>query len=400
MQRTGVLLTQSVTVDERLRLTFSFGGRFLNSFPEDKQDYRRSLKFALEVAQAQGTYALGSVENPWGRLRFGLIPYKYNPDAKNLGEYLLRSTAYPTILVTGGNNIINSANLIVQGVDFEVSTGPVTHNFLVSMERSYGIEPTGDITPAYFFAYKPHPFVELGGGVAFAHLIPFKPSITTPHGKGDGSEPFTRYKNDTIVTSPNDSVYSNFTYKATKFMARASVNFQALLKSDLLGPEDLKIYAEAAVLGWKDYPYYYSDRWHRIPVMVGMNLPTFKLLDVLAVEGEYRKADFINSTSNSYDEYTYPVPTLEGVFGTQVDKLKAYNKNSLSKGPWYRNQGIKWSVYAKRNVIPGIDVYAQVASDHNRAGKFNSEGAFVPSREPLTVTPGDWYYLIRIQMGI
>ena len=399
LQRTGVSLTQVIDVDEHLLLVVGIGGLFFNSFPEDAQDYRRSLKFGPGVGQAQGIYTLGKLENPWGRLRFGLIPYKYNPDAKNLGEYLLRSTAYPNILVTGGFSIINSASMMVQGVDFEVRTGPVTHNFLMSIERSFGIEPTGDITPAYLFTYKPHPSIELGGGVAFAHLIPVKPSVTTPNGK-DG-EPFTRYKSDTIVTDPNDSVYSNFTYKATKLMARASVNFQTLLKSDLLGPEDLKLYAEASVLGWKDYPFYYSDRWHRIPVMVGFNLPTFKLLDILAVEGEYRKADFINSTSNSYDEYHYAVPTIEGSLSdSHLFRLNSYYKNALCKGTWYRTQGFKWSVYAKRNIIPGITVFAQVASDHNRPYKFNSEGALVPNREPLTVTPGDWYYLIRLQLGI
>lgn len=398
LQRTGVAFTQGVTVDDRLRLVVTIGGLFFNSFPEPiSQSYQRSLKFGPGVGQAQGILKLGELEHPWGRLRFGLIPYKYNPDAKNLGEYLLRSGAYPNVLITGGWSIVNSANMLIQGVDFELHTGPVTHNLLVSMERAY--EPTGDFTPAYLFSYKPHPAVELGGGVAFAHLIPIQPSKTSPS-PGSGGFPFNRYHGDTVVTDPNDSVYSRYTFEATKLMARASVNFQTLLKSEYLGSEDLKLYAEAAVLGWKDYPFYYSDRWHRIPVMVGFNFPTFRLLDILALEVEYRKADFVNSIAQSYVDRILPLPDLSNYGTNSTQSVTAYDKNALSKVPWYRYQGIKWSVYAKREIIPGLKVYTQIASDHNRPYKFTSDGALVPNREPLTVRPEDWYYLLRLEMGI
>jgi hypothetical protein len=374
IQRTGVTVTQGVSINEdRLRLIVGVGGLFFNSYPEASTvSYQRSLKFGPGVSQAQAIFKLGSVSDSWGTVSLGLIPFKYNPDAKNLGEYLLRSTAYPNVLVTGGYSIINSAQMLVQGAVLEAKTGPIEHDFVLSIERNY--EPTGDITPSYLFAYKPHPAVELGGGITLAHLIAVKPSLTTPRGKITSSEsPSNRYEADTVVTDPADSTYSNYTFKATKLMARASINFQTFLQADWLGPEDLKLYGEAALLGVKNYPFYYDNRWHRIPVMVGFNLPTprpwgITLLDILSVEAEYRKADFTNSIAISYVDYTLPLPYLGGT----SQNPGGYDKNSVSKGPWYRDEGIKWSVYAKRHLIPGLDLYTQVASDHNRPMKFNS----------------------------
>ena len=289
LQSTSLLLSQSVDVSERVNVTVGVGGLFFYSTPNAVGlGYQRAIKYGTYVNQAMGSVKLGAMDHPIGNFQFGIIPYKYNPDAKNLGEYLLRSEAYPTILASGGVSIINSAGFQVQGADLEIRTGPVAHSLLIYTER--GIEPTGDITPAYFFSYKPHPAVELGGGVAFAHLISVKPSRTTPDGPGPGISnasavnlPLNRYKNDTVVTDPLDSGYSNYTFKATKLMVRASINFQSILHSELLGPEDLKLYSEAAILGVKNYPFYYSDIWNRVPVMAGINLPTFRLLDRLSV---------------------------------------------------------------------------------------------------------------------
>jgi hypothetical protein len=403
LQRTGVTITQAVSLNEdRLRLIVGIGGMFFNSYPEAVTvSYQRSLKFGPGISQAQAITKLGPLDNPWGAVHLGFIPFKYNPDAKNLGEYLLRSSAYPNVIYSGGYNMINSANMLVLGATMEVKTGPVDHSLVLSIERNY--EPNGDLTPSYLVAYKPHPAIEIGGGITLSHLISVKPSLTTPDGKiSTGTSPSNRYDDDvdTVVTDPADTTYSNYTFKGTKLMARASINFQTFLQWSWLGPEDLKLYSEAALLGVKNYPYYYDNRWHRIPVMVGLNLPTFrfgnfKAFDALAVEAEYRRADFTNSVAISYVDYTLPLPYL-GFSQNPAD----YEKTNPRRGPWYRDEGIKWSVYAKRGLIPGLDLYAQVASDHIRPMKFTSDGALVPTREPLTLRPSEWYYLVRLQMGI
>ena len=408
LQSTSLLISQSVDVNERLNITIGVGGLFFYSIPNViGLSYQRSIKYGTIVDEAMGSVKLGAVDHPMGHLQFGIIPFKYNRDAKNLGEFLLRDNAYPTTMVSGGVSIINSAGFHTEGAGFqaegvnlEMQTGPITHDLLVYTER--GIEPNGDITPAYVFSYKPHPAIELGGGVAFAHLISLKPSRTTPNGPGPGisdasapSLPLNRYKNDTLVTDIKDSGYSNYTYQSIKVMARVAVNFQSILHSELLGPEDLKLYSEVAILGVQNYPFYYSDIWNRIPVMGGVNLPTFRLLDRLSFEMEYLKTAFPNNIYFSYWKNSLPVPGIVTTGQTYHELVASWDKNSLS------SRDIKWSLYLKRKVIPGLTLYAQVASDHMRGYDANvGPNVLVPLPEPIIRTPSDWYYLVRLDLGI
>jgi hypothetical protein len=362
----------------------------------------RYVKFGPGVGQARAKFKLGSTETPWGSLQVGLIPYKYNPDAKNLGEYLLRSEAYPNVLTTGGWSIINSAGMLLEGSVLEAHTGPLTHDLLLSLERN--IEPLHDISAAYLLKYSPSEAFEAQVGVAFAHLVPARASKTTPRGPADPAgdpfrQPLNRYDPvaDTVVTDTANHGYKNYTYKATKLMARFSFSPQAIWRSEALNPDDLKIYMEAALLGTQNYPFYYERWWTRFPVMLGFNVPTFRLLDMLGVEFEYRKPEFSNNTYYSYVRYAVPVPHMgENAGSNYAQVLKGYDKDSLMTQPWKRNQGIKWSVYARRKIIPGFTLHAQVASDHFRG----IDASAYPRQEVITKTPSDWYYLFRFELGI
>src|SRR6185312_11226430 len=102
LQATSVNLTQVVNASERLSFAVGIGGLFYYSIPDvHALAYQNVIKFATTVSEAMGTAKLGSVSDPVGHFRFGLIPFKYNQDAKNLGEFLLRDEAYPTIMVSG-----------------------------------------------------------------------------------------------------------------------------------------------------------------------------------------------------------------------------------------------------------------------------------------------------------
>lgn len=397
ISNTGVYMMQSLTIDQRLRLTVGIGGLFWYSLPEQFMPHRRYTKFGPGVGQAQMALSLGSLDNPWGLFQFGLIPYKYNPDAVNLGEYLLRSQAYPNVLVTGGWSIFNSANILMQGMGLQARTGPLTHSFLLMVEQ--GLGPQHDLTPAYLADLDAGRFFHAGAGVAFASLIPINPRITTPDGPGHPGDLTTqalgRFEADTVVTDTADRTYSNFTYQAVKLMARASFSPLAAVESGWLKPDDFRLYAEAAVLGWKNYPYYYEDRMARIPVMMGVRLPTFRLLDMLSVEFEYRKAEFLNSSRVSYGESALPLPYIKSVNSTESysDLLTRYKaqRDSLMDGV-----GIHWSVNFKRTVIPGMALLGQVASDHTRGFEFHG----FPLSEPTTATWKDWYFIFRVELGI
>jgi hypothetical protein len=135
-------------------------------------------------------------------------------------------------------------------------------------------------------------------------------------------------------------------------------------------------------LGVENQPYYYDKKSERMPIMAGVNLPTFGALDRLSVEAEYLKSRFQNNVGLLYDRQL-PVPLND----ENVDNPHAYTK---AQPHW------KWSVYAKRRIIEGVTVHAQAASDHLR--HFGSE--VKPTPKPVTLTPDEWYYVVRLDFGL
>src|SRR5690606_13460897 len=136
-------------------------------------------KFGPGITQAQAQYKFGDPARPWGGLRIGYFPYKYNPDAKNLGEYLFRAGAYPTFAFTGGWSITDNALIKAQGIEFSLNQldGDLKHSLMLANERDF--RPAGDFTPSYVVAYTKGP-LQLGGGVAWYHWFPIKERVTTP----------------------------------------------------------------------------------------------------------------------------------------------------------------------------------------------------------------------------
>ncbi len=394
IQRTIVSMFQSVTIEERLRLTVGIGGLFYYPWPTENIPHKRTRKFATGIREADAVELLGDISDPWGKLQFGAFPFKYNPDAANLGEYMYRSGAYPNYIQTGGGtitdgggSIINSAQVLNQGINFEVNTFSIKHNFLFTLESS--IEPIHDITAAYFFSFKFRNIFEIGGGSLWGHLISSRSSYTTPTGPtviDPGRKPLNRYQGDSVVFSDTVKNYSNYTFKNTKLMGRVALNLRGIFDSELMGADEGKIYGEVAVLGIKNYPFYYTNVFSRTPFMFGFNLPTFKLLDRLAIEGEYHHLQFADDFEEAYSN-GLPLPPLpQGVYAEAV---------AAHKDP-SENQRWKWSIYAKKTIMPGFVTYLQVASDHMRGINYDK----APQPDLITKQPSDWYFLFRIELGI
>src|SRR5690606_23264128 len=92
---------------------------------------------------------------------------------------------------------------------------------------------------------------------------------------------------------PIDVDYQEYKASGIKPIVTAAFDPKPLLGGlPMLGSNDLVLYGEAALLGVKDYPIFYDDWTKRVPVMIGFNLPTFKFLDVLAVEAEYYGSEY------------------------------------------------------------------------------------------------------------
>jgi hypothetical protein len=404
--RTGVYLTESGVYNQRLTISLTIGGLFWFALPEKESPESRRVLFGPGVGQAQGTYAFGAdPAKPAAVLDFGLFPHKYS-DAVNLGEYLYRSGTYPGYLISGGWSYMNSAAYLAQGVRLSVPmlNGALKHDFTLFMERD--IEPAHDISPGYSLTYVPIPFLTVGAGVVWSHGLPLRDaSVLTPKrdkdgnlitrniyskttgrpisgdttGQGSGT-PSSPCAAQVAADSANLSDCGFYTFKGFKTMARAALDFGSLLGVEGIGPGDFKLYTEVALLGVKDYPGYYDDKMERMPIMVGLNVPTFGVLNRLAFEGEYRKTRFANNIGSTFAD-ELPLPVGQGA---------SFPVDAESKTYW------KWTVYANRTITQGVSIYAQAANDHLR--HFDKQAT--PSFQPATIRNKDWYYVVRLEFGI
>jgi hypothetical protein len=321
--------------------------------------------FRFYPTQLQGIYTLGDLQgNRWGQFAVGYFPFKYNPEVRNLGEYLFRTGTYP-------GYIMNDFDFPAQRLlGFRISGGfsagkfKGAGDFLLTSETLF--YPLQDFSPSLIVKASFSDAVEIGGGVSFNRLW----SV---------NENYTIYKRAPYVDSLGDTTY--FTSAGTKLMARIMLDPKMLFVSPASSPfgtNDLRLYAEIAVLGVKDYPRYYTAVNKRRPVVFGFNVPTFKVLDLLSVEWEWYGNDYPNSYENIY-MYLQPYPT---------QPITAFDS---------KDDDIKWSVYLKRSFFNGrFSVTGQVARDHIRLVSFQDDLAFM--QEAIT-KKDHWHWTIKTQFG-
>jgi hypothetical protein len=295
-----MIFTQDLTVQERLKFIASIECDLTFSIYGVKQ-YPASLtpSFYFYPNDVEVNYSFGNLDKPWLKLAVGYFPFKYNADVKHLGEFLLRSGAYPTVVVSSWEfPMTRELGLHLSGFLGNPAIDEFSWDLLLTSETHDF--PLMDGTLTGIVSNKLFNFLDLGVGVSFQRLIPVDAANTTP--KRNNARPpagnmFTDQNGDT----------SYYTFSATKLMARAALNPQRFIpefrlppsfvfgKKPFFGKEDLKIYGEAAVLGYKDYVAYDSipdslgvNHWQkvadslnyydnikdRIPLMVGVNLPT------------------------------------------------------------------------------------------------------------------------------
>lgn len=350
-----------------------------------------NVKPMIPIARAR--WQFGDPASTGGAFQVGTFNYKYNPDARDLGEYLYRSGTYPGFLwTTEGWLLMNRAANYSHGVLLTVTQmgGKLKHNFSLFMENQYF--PVGDFSPGYDFSVTSKWF-EVGGGAVLNHYLSTHPSRLTP--KIDQNTYITGHVKDSAgavkeiswvsgAPPPNDSIIDtvktgHWTFKGIKLMGRAALNLGSLLPENIRGPEDLRLFTEVAVLGVEDYPVYYSKMSRRIPVMVGINLPTARLLDVFSVQVEYYK-----SLYNDIEQFNAGTPSLP-IWKTDYG-------DEITRDDW------KWSIYGKKTINKLMTIYAQAADDHFRLT--SGPRTLKVSSIPLTSTPSDWYYLVRLEFTL
>jgi hypothetical protein len=312
------------------------------------------LKFDADL-QAALTYASGNQA-----IKGGLYNFKYNPDSKNLGEYLLRAEAYPTLLESSqGKDLLAESHTRVAGVEYgRTESSLFSHKAIVYAEQFS--DPVYDLNTAYL-ATASLGMAEVGAGVAWHRLTNLDkdaPSAdsATPEGR---REAYAKRQ--------------GLTTEALKFSLRGRIDFAPLLSLR----EKLVLYGEVALLGLKSDSLYYTDITERMPVMVGLSVPTGGILTELAVEAEYFKNPYYQQ-KYLIAETTTPLPTLP----------------DYSRLPNYTKDDWRWSLLAHRALNPWLDIKVRVASDHTRLRNHNGD---YEGGRPMTATSGEWYFLARIE---
>ena len=316
---------------------------------------------------------------------FGYFPFKYNAQSTNLGEYMFRTGTYPGYIISGFENSIDKPKVCGLRLGYTIKgAGTLRQDLLLTTEMD--VYPLNDISLTYMAGYTPHPFADISAGIQFARFISVDERKTTPWLDDvlfNASSPDSRKWIGYIDTATGDT--TKYTFSGIKCVGRFSLDPQAFFTWRILGKEDLKLYAEGALLGEKNYAPWYMNRYERIPVMFGLNFPAFRLLDVLSLEAEWYGSPYWNSQENIWTGRS-PVP-YTGLGGPDPD-----NWQRKTDDRW------KWSVYASRKIGTYLRISGQVASDHTpRFWYTPGPPTFVKYTEMVPRTK-DWYYMMRMTM--
>lgn len=445
----GAFVTQTAKFNERLTFNIGLGGIFEFQSPQvinPEWGGSQYKSFFIGPTTADLNYAFGNIENPIVSLQFGSFPIKYSASS-NLGEYLFRSGPYPSFIWTGGYAQVNSASAYIQGL--RVNITPIKNlSFDLFVNTETNIPPLYDFTLTGLVKYTiADGLLELGGGVQLKRLI----SNSGPKFFSDGTRATSedvrnsyfvedgvtyvgnrnyyaaqkdfwnrkkleatklgdtalantadaqRIVFDTIVsrvgrwTDPAASThpdYNYFTAAGTTVMGRFTFDPKKIISSELFGKNDLLVYGEAAVLGLKNYPVFYEKVTDRMPLMIGVNLPGFKIFDLVSFEYEYFHSPWMNSYSE-LGNTNFATPT----FSNGADKWtsdQAYNDIA-------NKDNVSWSLLISKKVAHSINITGQMARDHSRV--VSLKNWFGPGVDPNEVlsTSKDWYWMLQFSCGI
>jgi hypothetical protein len=353
-------LTLEAVIQEKLRIIV--GGEAQLGASIGGNDQTQIKLFLLK--EAQGIYSFVDPENSVFQmaLSMGYFPFKYNPEARNLGEYLFRTGTYPGYVITDFD--FAKARLMGFNLSFTLLKD-LQLNALFTSE--YVEVPYFDYSLSFVAGYKfLNKILDVGFGIDLDRILPIKPQVTTDPSP---SNYVTDNQNNYVIEN-GDTLH--YTKQGTKLMARLSFDPKPLLPfAEIFGPDDGKLYGELAILGTKNYGAYYPEVAKRMPMMFGFNIPCFKFVDVLSFEFEYYGCD----TTQLLNIQTSPNKATPDVYPVSQPR-------SLTK----------WSFYAQKTITKGWAVKGLIGRDHYRG--LDQVGNY-DAIERMN-GPEDWHYNLRI----
>lgn len=388
----AVWTLQEATLSENARARFGVGGAYFFVLPRNlgANAYVHSKRSAFGITEASGEFDLmeHDADEHLLRLKVGVFGYKYNPDAKNLGEYMFRTWTYPNVITTGGLEFINSAGTQLSGLSASTKVGGLKNDLILSIESDH--VPIFGLNLTDIVSYETGIF-SVGAGFMFNNFYnpdegqvspkddPRNTYYTLADGREVSNDRYTyEFSNGLNPAAPTDTGY--YTFAGQKVMVRASASLGKLIGGPI-APHELKVYGEAILLGIKDYPTYYENIEDRMVYMGGVNLPAFGLLNMLSVEVEYAPNPFENST--------------EGPLG-QKTAIPLVGESNWSSYHTFNKDDVKWTVVARKDLYKGVSLYAQAANDHIRMlDQFST-----PDFREFMVKKQDWYWAFKLAFAL
>lgn len=442
---TSLWMVQQAQYKERLKLKLAIAGTFWYPFPEDPEvGYTSFRTGGVAIWEAKGTYSFGDLERPWLQISVGQQDYKYNPYAKNFGEYLFRSEAYPNTVRTGDWGAIDMAKAGIWGMAFKGSflEGMIQNDFLITLANERA--PLNDVSLTNILSLNLGKVFQIGGGLMLSRYIPIDSKKSKPKNPVTGwftwtaadqkllqdsiktqlaLDPNYLIGNTNFVDAPGGTkldtalvVGKNYWAASTRplvgyilgskspvpvsvdyidtktmlLMGRASFDIKPLIGlGDILGPSDLVLYGEVGVLGTNNYPIYYTKMTDRMPRMIGFYFPTFRFLDYITVEAEYFTNPYINS-DYTVALFRAPQPRLlQGSSG--IDPAISDPLNDHPATTSYNGDNFKWTITVSKTMGP-VNIAGQYGKDHYRP--LNS--GFRPSYTEAMTTPNSKYFMLKL----
>jgi hypothetical protein len=371
------------------KMVFSMYTKLYFSYPQQTDEkYTKNSRQDVAIDEVFAQYHYGDPAVPLFLCRAGYFKFKYNPQVRNLGEYLFRTGTYPVYFdmwfdfpqqrLLGFHGQSNPMQALKLDLLFVSATSYPTMNWSLAALASY------DVADLHF--------LEVGAGIDFANLFSVYTNHTFPvMFGGDPTTPGGTF-NDQYIDN-GDTAY--YTFKGTKLMGRICFDPKPFLPWKNFGDADLKLYAEACIVGLKNYPDSgytsgvasgsikqrvapsYNKLLEKMPVAVGINLPAFNVLDIVNFELEWFGAKYYNDATMLMNQGSKPLPN--------VNVTPSPNQPAKSQ--------IKWSAYAKKSFFDNhFAVTGQVGRDHLRlpTAAYNFE-----MYNELLVSSEDWWWVLK-----
>ncbi|MBN1757235.1 MAG: hypothetical protein JW863_02890 [Chitinispirillaceae bacterium] len=329
------------------------------------------------IKSSNAALTLGDPEFLNGVLQAGMFQYKYNPDVRNLGEYMFRSNPYPLLIYSSFDYAmadLAGLRLNLNGFNKLFSNDLLFHSELIAF-------PTQNWSLSDIAAVN-----LLGDGISIGAGFSLHHWFNVYQGQYMARAYDNYYYNESFIAA--DSLMDD--HRAVKVMGRIGLSplqmLQHLRGGDpvpLFNRNDGHIYGEVDILGTKNYPDRYADIKDRMIYTFGFNVPGLFIIDLINIEFEY-----CANRSSFSDEFFY------GNFPNWGEPQMGLDENgidSLKRSPWC------WSVYVKKSFLnEHLSLIAQFAKDHKKLDFYYFDKEYMSFREPM-VNKKEWWWVFKTE---